>query len=442
MCDDFIVKDKEEGCSIFRETEVCSGLFANNNLLFATSWIVMNTFCLYADVLLNESGQERPRRVAISLEMDWGFKHHLEVYAGCQKYADEAGWDCRIHPAIDKVLDREEDSVQLDGIIARAKASHARAAKKTGTPLVNVWLNTPAKGLYGVFPDYRRTGEIGADHLLGRGLRNFGHLGFIGDIDARAQNEGFCAKLGESGFLCSSHYFSQTGVERNAAGWEQFVSGVEEWIATWQLPMGVLVCSDLFARYLVDICQSRGLHVSQDVSIVSTANEPLICESPSPSLTSIDMGFEQVGYQAAAMLDRLMRGDELEAKVQLVQPVSLVPRDSTDLYVADDPLVSKALRFIAENSHRRIEVRDVVQAAATNRRGLERKFRDSLGRTIAGEITRLKLERAKRRMSETDVPMKDVAIDAGFRNADHFYKVFMRVEGISPSTYRKDRSSG
>lgn len=376
--------------------------------------------------------------MAISLEMDWGFKRHLEVYAGCQKYADEAGWDCRIHPAVDKVLERNKGVAPLDGVIARATASLARSAKKTGTPLVNVWLNTPAEGLHGVFPDYRRTGEIGADHLLGRGLRNFGHLGFVRDIDARAQNDGFCAKLAESGFFCNSHYFSRTGVERSAGGWEQFVSGIEDWIATWELPIGVLVCSDLFARYLVDICQSRGLHISQDVSIVSTANEPLICESPSPSLTSIDMGFEQIGYQAAAMLDRLMSREEIDPKVRLIRPVALVPRDSTDLYVADDPLVSKALRFIAENSHRRIEVRDVVQAAATNRRGLERKFRESLGRTIAGEITRLRLERAKRRLSETDVPMKDVAMDAGFRNADHFYKVFIRVEGVSPTVYRKD----
>jgi transcriptional regulator GlxA family with amidase domain len=43
-------------------------------------------------------------------------------------------------------------------------------------------------------------------------------------------------------------------------------------------------------------------------------------------------------------------------------------------------------------------------------------------------------------MAETDVPMKDIALDAGFRNADHFYKVFMRVEGVPPSVYRiKDR---
>ena len=43
------------------------------------------------------------RRVAISLELDFGFKRHLEIYAGSQTYADEADWECVINPAIDGV---------------------------------------------------------------------------------------------------------------------------------------------------------------------------------------------------------------------------------------------------------------------------------------------------------------------------------------------------
>jgi transcriptional regulator GlxA family with amidase domain len=40
-------------------------------------------------------------------------------------------------------------------------------------------------------------------------------------------------------------------------------------------------------------------------------------------------------------------------------------------------------------------------------------------------------------MVETDASMKDVATDAGFRSADHFYKVFARVEGMPPSQFRE-----
>ena len=65
-----------------------------------------------------------------------------------------------------------------------------------------------------------------------------------------------------------------------------------------------------------------------------------------------------------------------------------------------------------------------------------------IGRTIADEITRLRLERAKRRIVETDTPVKDVAIDAGFRNADHFYKVFTRIENIPPLPILRGKAAG
>jgi LacI family transcriptional regulator len=151
------------------------------------------------------------------------------------------------------------------------------------------------------------------------------------------------------------------------------------------------------------------------------------------------MGYGQVGYRAAAMLDRLMSGGEPPSSPELVAPAELVPRSSTDVFASDDLLVARALRFISENSHQRIQVKDVATAVATTRRTLERRFSASAGRTIADEITRLRLERAKRRMVETDAPMKDVAIDAGFRNSDHFYKVFARIEGIPPTQYREER---
>ena len=86
-----------------------------------------------------------------------------------------------------------------------------------------------------------------------------------------------------------------------------------------------------------------------------------------------------------------------------------------------------------------MKVSDIASAVAITRRTLERKFRDSLGRTIAEEIARLRVERAKRLMVETKDSFKALAVDLGFRNADHFYKVFSRVEGITPSQYRNQR---
>jgi LacI family transcriptional regulator len=380
----------------------------------------------------------KARRVAISLDLNWGYKRHLEVYAGCQKYADEAGWDCSINPAADRVLKRAGATIPYDGVIARATTSLALAARQAGVPLVNVWVNSPTKGLPSVFSDFEASGVMAAEHLLARGFRKFGYLGFLRDIDSRRQLRGFRQVVRQAGFPCTVHHVGRNAGDGTARGWEPFVAGLGEWVDSWELPMGVFVCQDIFCRFLIDVCRAKGLHVSEDVAIVGTHNETEICNAPAPSLTSIDLGFGQVGYRAAAMLDRLMSGRRAPAEPELVPPAELVSRQSTDVYATDDPLVARALRFIAENGHRRIQVKHVAVAVATTRRTLERKFSESMGRSIAGEITRLRLQRAKRRMVETDASMKDVAIGAGFRTADHFGKVFTRVEGLSPSQFREE----
>jgi LacI family transcriptional regulator len=379
---------------------------------------------------------KRPR-VAISLELNWGYKRHMEVYAGCQKYADEAGWDCSINPAAEFMLHQRSGGIPYDGIIARASTQMAAAARKARVPLVNVWVNTPTRGLPSVFADFEASGVMAAKHLMARGFRKFGYLGFLRDLDSQAQLSGFRNHVRSSGFPCSVHRVARNCDDGRAKSWEAFVTGLEQWIDTWELPMGVFVTQDLFCRFLIDVCRSKGLHVSQDVAIVGTHNETEICNAPEPSLTSIDLGFGQVGYRAAAMLDRLMAGQTVSEEPEMVPPAELVSRQSTDVYATNDPVVARALRFIAENGHRSIQVKHVASAVATTRRTLERRFNESMGRSIAGEITRLRVERAKRRMVETDASMKSVAIEAGFRTADHFGKVFTRIEGISPSQFRE-----
>jgi len=118
--------------------------------------------------------QGKQRRVAISLELDWGFKRHLEVYAGCQRYADEVRWECAINPAVDRALKKTSGEIPYDGVIARATKPMADAAKRTGVPLVNVWMNTPVNALPSVLPDFEASGVMAAEHLLGRGFRHFG----------------------------------------------------------------------------------------------------------------------------------------------------------------------------------------------------------------------------------------------------------------------------
>ena len=376
------------------------------------------------------------KRVALCLEMEWGHKRHLETYAGVHKYADKAGWDCVTIPSAVRVLKPKSGVVPFDGILGRITEPLAQAAHKIKMPAVNVWLNSPAKNVSSVLADFETSGKMAAQHLVGRGFRRFGYMGFLREKDSRIQIEGFRKILKPLGFRFTTYRFQRTGLGGEALGWERFLEGLEKWAESWEPPIGVLVSNDLYCRHLIETCRAKQLEVPQDVAIVGTSNEPAICASPYPALTSIDLDFELIGFRAAAKLDEMMNGKDAAKTVEYSPPKGLIPRQSTDVLAADDPVVAKALRFIAENGQNRIKVNDVASAVAITRRTLERKFRDSLGRTIAEEIARLRIERAKRLMVETKDSFKALAMDLGFRNADHFYKVFSRVEGITPSQYR------
>ena len=371
-------------------------------------------------------------KVAFALEMEWGLKHHSEIYAGCQRFANEAKWITSIIPNSPKVL----ETGSYDGIIARVGTNFSKMAEHKKIPLVNVWQNSPVKKVTSVFSNSYEAGTIAAEHLLGRGLRRFGFLGFKRDKADFQQLDGYMETLKSTGYQSSIFKFNRSGIEGNAEGWEKFIFQLKNWVKGLQPPVGIHATSDINCRYLIEICKSLELKIPHDLAIVGSGNEPLICNSPYPSITSIDKNFEEVGYQAAKLLDEMMISGKSSKVAKYCQPQGIVPRQSTDSYASDHPKVALALRYIAESANRRIKVNDVANAVATNRRTLERKFREFTGRTISQEISRMRIERAKRLMMESDLSFKELSAELGYRNSDHFYKSFLRAEGQTPSSFR------
>ena len=97
------------------------------------------------------------------------------------------------------------------------------------------------------------------------------------------------------------------------------------------------------------------------------------------------------------------------------------------------------LRFIRDHAARPIGVPDIVEQAQVSRRTLEQRFADAIGRSIHDEITRCRLERAKRLLRESDAAMSEVAVAAGFPNLRPMVRAFRQQERCSPWEYRKSR---
>jgi len=176
--------------------------------------------------------------------------------------------------------------------------------------------------------------------------------------------------------------------------------------------------------------------VPQEVAVLGSDDDPVLCTMAVPPLSSIRFNNEQIGYIAASWLDRLMNGWPAPPQPVLFQPWGVMSRRSTDTYVFDDPALNRVLCFIREHACEGIRVSDLPSVAHLSLSELERRFHRHLNRSPKAELLRVQVEQAKRLLRDTDLSLKVIARRAGFSNEQYFSDVFHRTCGIRPRAYR------
>lgn len=102
-----------------------------------------------------------------------------------------------------------------------------------------------------------------------------------------------------------------------------------------------------------------------------------------------------------------------------------------------DEVVSRALEWLWTRGHQAISVEQIAEAVGVTRRTLERRFQQSLGHSIVGEIISCRVNRAKRLLEETELPVKTVSYLAGFPSEQRMRAAFVERERVSPITFRR-----
>ena len=384
------------------------------------------------------------RNVALMLDLGWPYARHVDTFAGTQSYAHQCGnWLCHVDEFPHTRLPaRRGKKLPYDGIIARATSELAERARKCGVPVVNVWWNSPAEKLPTICPDIVSGGRLAAEHLMQRGYRHFASLSARRDRSQTKQRTLFRSAVEEEGFDCLQETTtSDYPLNHSRRTWQSFERKIESWIDKWELPIGILVTHvDVTSRHIVVACQRRGLKFPDDVGLISCHDEKSMVVNPPPSLTSLEINYQKIGYQAAELLDRLMDGESEPKELKQLHPVKIVARQSTGFVLTDDELVSAAIRYINQHADQPIGVEEVVSGVYGSRRTLERRFRDSLGRSVAGEIRRLRIGRAKQFLRDTDLSLAVVAVRCGFLSAQSLCEIFRRETDMTPIDFRRKKS--
>ena len=318
-----------------------------------------------------------------------------------------------------------------DGIIARvASPAMARTLAALQVPVVNVSsIATRGPQFPRVANDVSAIMRMALDHLLERGFR---HFGFFSTQTVHLQHE-FEAAVRAAGFDCASYVLAPSGSMEPS--WNLNLEPLGDWLLGLPKPVAVLAWGN--GRPIVYAAQAAGLTIPEDLAVVTSYYDELVNElSPMP-LSGVQVGCEQVGMRAAELLDQLLAGGPTPARPLLLPPLDVVTRQSTSVLAIHDPALARAISFIRKRAAEPIGVPEVARHAGLSRCVLERRFRDTFQRSPGEEIRRVRIERAKQLLAETDLPIPEVAEMAGFGSNAYLADLFQRTMQLSPLRYRK-----
>jgi len=291
----------------------------------------------------------------------------------------------------------------------------------SGLPCVNVSGRLKGSALPRVMPDQKAVAAAAAEHLLERRYRHFIFVGDTSEGFSGERAKGFAAAVAKAGHSCES-------LELNA---------LPTALKRTPKPLAIMTYLDDVAPAAMSACRAANLEIPREVAIVGVNNDEVFCELTDVPLSSVDPNAERVGYEAAAMLDRMLRGKRPPPSPVLIAPRGVVIRASSDYFALEDPELAKAVQYIQEHACDPMTVNDILAHINISRRTLEYRFRDQFGRSLHDEMRRVQLERAKQLLLRTDLTIPDVGERSGFAYVNRFSTLFRDAVGMPPGQYRK-----
>ena len=364
----------------------------------------------------------------IGLLIDYNSNYYRSIVTGVSRYNKLSGWRFYTYRGIPQISEAKLKRWNGAGVIGRLSPKLIEMLRYRSIPSVNIKTDHEQLSGHSVLMDNPKIGKMAAEYFIEKGIRHFASTawsikGFSGTI----KMDSYTATL-------KSHGYKNTVLQS-----PRDINNLRK-----LLPMekghtvGVYAAQDFLGRMVIDASLNSGLRVPEDVAVLSTDNGPFICEMLSPTMSSLELGAERIGYQAASLLDQLIQGKEPRTKLSLIPPERIVERQSTEIQAMQDKLVVQALKFIKENVQRPITVNDLTTALRCNRRVLEIRFKGEVGRTLHKEIRRARIQRACKLLRETDMLIEVLSEVCGYSNRERFNAAFRSEMGKTPSIYRRE----
>jgi LacI family transcriptional regulator len=328
----------------------------------------------------------------------------------------------------------ELKKINADGIIIREPTSdQIDQILKIGLPLI-ISPNQVNPKIPTILTNAEKIGQLAAEHLLERGFKNFAYCGFEEMQWAKNRYTFFAREIEQRNYHVNTFFAT---VRKVVNPKEKDQAEFAHWLHSLPKPVGLLACNDDMGRIILEACNASAFSVPEQITVVGVDDDDLTCELTDPPLSSIALHSEKAGYDAAALLDRLMNGEKMNGQIILQDPSHVVTRQSSDIIAVNDQDVAHALVFIREHYKDPITVENVANEVNLSRRHLYKKFKETLGRSVHKEIKNMRIEHICKLLTESDLSIYQIAMSLESTGIEHLARYFQNEKGITPQEYRK-----
>ena len=345
---------------------------------------------------------------------------------------------------LEEVAAAEEEptwSHQADGVIAyvgpqRGVGSWLRRGR---VPVVNTSADRVGSDLPAIHSDASSIARLAVDHMLELGYREFAHIGYSHSPGSLYREQAYSSELRRRGLFLRTWRLN-SALASAPIDLDPLLANdpdLPQLLRDAPKPLAIFSLSDSYGVAALRVCEQLGLNVPRDVGILSIGDTS-VARSVTPQLSSVRVPGERIGFEAMALLDRLIRGERDVPRDGTVPVSEIAARGSTLLAPVQDRDIERALQMIREQACVGLDVGDVLGTLKLSRKTFERKFIDAIGHPPGEEIRRVRLDRAKDLLRTTELSVTRVGRMVGFDRGSMFTRFFKTQTGLTPREYRRN----
>ena len=381
---------------------------------------------------MRHTGEKTRKTVLVVLDLS--YQSAREQLAGIYHFQQmQSDWDISLIPSNDPRF-QQSISGNVDGVIVKIGSALDMSPILQSKRLPLVILEKPSReqiaaletskrpfAVIGI--DNAKVGAMAAEYLSHLG--NFANYLFIHD-----PNDNEWSRLRGSSFKSAMR-------KRRHRVKILSLEDFERKLPTLETPMAIFTAFDLLSTNVMKICRKTSLSIPNDVVILGVDNDSALCENANPTLSSIRLAHEDLGYSAAKALDALMAGTRIRTNEEL-PPLDVIVRSSTTYIPPARLLVDRAMRIIENHGPKGIRVTDIAQKLGVSTSLLKLRFHQSRDCSLRDTLITTRLDEVTRLLKTSNYPVGQIAKMCGYSSSAVLNHLFKKKFGTSPGRWRKN----